>query len=772
MPQTARITDCWLWPERAGVRWWTPAATGWLDLAAPWTPSPPVGKVEGGGATCLPDLDIAALRDQFRLEPLSAALAPELASMLADRLGEAAGRLRLRLCADLPLPWHRFPFEYLSDQGQSLRHRLHVIRHVPRDAGPPTFPAHREILVLDLWPDAERTTSKGERLFVNLIDGLEAARVIRGHGRVRAELARLDLTAFAALVVIGHGTLTTGKPVVLESGEPWSLPLERGLPPLVVLAVCGNDRFNLFDYGQKLLAAGAQTVLAPLGKLDAGPTDQFLRAFLGGWQDGQTAAELLWDAQRQPNSDHGAGRLHLLGRAELHAGPARAPADQTDADLAARALRDEEALRALIERITLRGYQRDGDLDSAVDDLYETLGIDYDDREPEQALLKRLRAGESRLPLLARGWAVSYLVYLAEVYDHSLLPDYEQVGLELNARLKDLPRPPYVFYHWGKSVYRRGLYVEALNRVAQGFAGLDETRLDRRAGLGLLGLLVSCLIDIDLPNEGLVLYDRLNAHLRQPSDAFARLQRLNRLDRRARLGLRLGEPDTALAHYQTKRREDDRDRDRDRDLAWLLYVSAWANPTDVRSRSYAGEVREKLSDVPGLLADPGKGNSTPAYLLRAYALWAWRAGDADAARLLGQHWQHLAPRVQEFPDPGPLGLALGYLHLYQQEHPDLPLGLSAWEGAQARLEESEYWFELAALNGLLGRREAASRFLGEFHRMRSQALPFLERLPAWLAGKLDWAASLKQRAEQESALLLAERPPTPAELVEKGVLPL
>ncbi len=80
--------------------------------------------------------------------------------------------------------------------------------------------------------------------------------------------------------------------------------------------------------------------------------------------------------------------------------------------------------------------------------------------------------------------------------------------------------------------------------------------------------------------------------------------------------------------------------------------------------------------------------------------------------------------------------------------------------------------ELAALNSLLGRRDAAVRFLGEFQRMRNQALPYLEQLPDWLVGGLDWAASLKQRAEQESVLLLAERPPTPAELVEKGVLPL
>ncbi len=90
MPQTARITDCWLWPERAGVRWWTPAATGWLDLAAP-------------GTTDL-TANIAALRDQFQHEPLGAVLAPELAHMLADCLGK-----RPAACACGCAPICRFP---------------------------------------------------------------------------------------------------------------------------------------------------------------------------------------------------------------------------------------------------------------------------------------------------------------------------------------------------------------------------------------------------------------------------------------------------------------------------------------------------------------------------------------------------------------------------------------------------------------------------------------------------------------------------------------
>ena len=49
MPQIARITDCWLWPERAGVRGGTPAATTPANDATDSGQSSKLGKLFGIG---------------------------------------------------------------------------------------------------------------------------------------------------------------------------------------------------------------------------------------------------------------------------------------------------------------------------------------------------------------------------------------------------------------------------------------------------------------------------------------------------------------------------------------------------------------------------------------------------------------------------------------------------------------------------------------------------------------------------------------------------
>jgi hypothetical protein len=50
----------------------------------------------------------------------------------------------------------------------------------------------------------------------------------------------------------------------------------------VLLLACGSLDDNLLVYGRRLRAAGVQTVLAPIGRLDARPADRFLREFLCG----------------------------------------------------------------------------------------------------------------------------------------------------------------------------------------------------------------------------------------------------------------------------------------------------------------------------------------------------------------------------------------------------------------------------------------------------------------------------------------------------------
>jgi len=75
-----------------------------------------------------------------------------------------------------------------------------------------------------------------------------------------------------------------------------------------------------------------------------------------------------------------------------------------------------------------------------VDELYAVMGIDLDDREPELLLLRRLDALRERLPQLTLSWAGPFAAYLAEVYDHALLPAYQQLESELAARRREEER--------------------------------------------------------------------------------------------------------------------------------------------------------------------------------------------------------------------------------------------------------------------------------------------------------------------------------------------
>lgn len=155
--------------------------------------------------------------------------------MLPSLLEQAPDGLRLHLSEGLPPAWQRFPFEYLSRQGQPAGRQLQVIRHAPRTAAPPVFPRTQDVLILDLWPDGERLNSRrGEPLFRNLIDGLESACVLRGFPQVQAQLERLDLTALSLLAVICHGSEG-------QDPEPFRLAA-GGLPPLVALLACGSVR--------------------------------------------------------------------------------------------------------------------------------------------------------------------------------------------------------------------------------------------------------------------------------------------------------------------------------------------------------------------------------------------------------------------------------------------------------------------------------------------------------------------------------------------------
>lgn len=748
---------CWFWPEGEAVRWWTPHATGLLPAEACAT------------AALVADEDILSQPDQLWLLPTT--LIRPLADLLMTWFQQQPRPWRLALSADLPPSWQRLPFECLSYRRQRLDTLVQIIRHVPRTAEPPALPLTHEVVIVDLWPEAERGNHHGQRWFTGLLGEVASGRVLRGE-RIAAQWPWLDLSMAALLCVIGHGSEGCNpKPFRIGPEDDWSVPLTQGLPPLVVLVACGDEQGNLLDYGRTLLAAGAQTVLAPVGRLDAAAADEFLRVFLAHWEAGRTASEALWVACQQPGSACGAGRMRLLGRADLHRGPWQSHSEWDDATLAQAAAGDESALTALLERITRRCFLTEGRLDNAVDELYDRLHLQYDDNAAEEHLLARLHGVNPCLAALTTHWVTPYLAYLAEAYNHPLLAQYEQRRLILEAEPAGVPPMPVLHYYWGKLHYRYGRYGKMLEQLTEGFALLDERRLSETAGIDLLGLLINGLIDLNLPEPGLALYGRLDGCLGYADDQLSLLQRLNRFDRRARLALRQGAPEQALIHYRCKQAIDARDPGREQ--ASLLYAAAWADPHDPEGHRLAAAVRTILQAADPVLPQLGFGNETLAYLLRAYALWTWRAQDQAAFGWLGGQFAtvdaYFAGR-----DPGPLGFALGYLHLYQRAAGVVIPALPAWEIAEAALEGAGYWLELAIFSALLGQGGQAARFLGQFQTLRRDMLPTLLQLPPWLASgsPIGWEACITQREQQEQCLLRDTAPLGVVDLIQAGILPL
>lgn len=748
---------CWFWPEGEGVRWWMPHATGLLPAEACATPA------------LAADDDILSCPDRLWL--LTTTLIEPLAELLADGFRVQPKPWRLALSDALPSSWQRLPFECLSYRGQRLDTLVQIIRHAPRIAEPPILPQTPEVIVVDQWPEAERGQNNGRPYFTGLLEGVAQGRILRGE-HIQAQWPWLDLSMMALLCVIGHGSEGRApQPFQVGPGCYWTLPLDQGLPPVVVLVACGDEQGNLLDYGRMLLAAGAQSVLAPVGRLDAAAADDFLRVFLKAWEARRTVSEALWAACQQPGSACGAGRMRLLGRGDVHRGPVRSYHEQDEVTLIQAAAADDTALLALLERITGHCFQTIGRLDEATTYLYDALHLDYDDSAAEEALLTRLHSTWPSLSALTRYWVTPHLVYLAEAYDHRLLAIYAQRRIELEAHSIGAPPMPVSHYSWAKLHYRQGRYGRMLEELANGFALLDEQRLTQTAGIGLLGLLLNGLIDLDLPQPGLALYDRLDACLSYADDPLSLLQNINRLDRRARLALRQGMPEQALIHYRCKHSLDVRDPEREQ--ASLLYAAAWADPEEPEKYALAAAVRTVLQAAVPVLRNLGPGSETLAYLLRAYALWAWRTADEEAfvwlAEQLAAVNSYLSGR-----DPGPLGFALAYLHLAQCTLNDTATALPAWECAEAALEGAGYWLELAIFSALLGQGEKTARFLGQFQALRRESLATLEQLPPWLAlsTPILWGEAIAQREQQEWGLLLGPSPPTVASLREAGILPL
>lgn len=351
----------WLWEESGKVGWSSPSGRGHADRALP------------------SELDLCRMRSGFDQAEIGTELGR--ASGLAEavcRILDEQRNVRLLLLRDLANEretndWTRVPFEWMRRKGAPLHGRLSVDRFVSRQAVEPLERPvlRREVMVFKrLRPqdDDEFTAALCPDRRLPRFD--DVALVGEADSAVAFVDLALDLDQLSALVLVCHGTETDrGAPFRLPDGSAWSLPRDRGMPPLVVLLVCGTDSGNLLGYARDdvFLLPTTQTVIVSAGKLGLHAAGKFLRRLLEEWSDGRTVYEILRDAQAdlagQPDGLD-VRRLCLMGRGDLRldapsgGAPSRRWQETPDAELAARIRNgtddDAAAITTLVNRSTLK----------------------------------------------------------------------------------------------------------------------------------------------------------------------------------------------------------------------------------------------------------------------------------------------------------------------------------------------------------------------------------------------------------------------------------
>ncbi|MBK1645468.1 hypothetical protein CKO25_12605 [Thiocapsa imhoffii] len=652
------------------------------------------------------------------------------------------------------------PFEWLTLDGQSLFGRLFVERHSPALFDPclPLIP-EREIAVLNLLASNEPIQPADA-----LANG--SVRIYDGLAAVEQWLAETDLSQVGVLVVVAHGTERDGeRPFRLPDGRPWSLPLTYGLPPLVILVACGNDAGNLLFDGQRLLSAGATSVLAPLGRPCPAAAGEFLATFAQAWRTGRRLDAILTDAQRPASAARGARLLRVLGRGDLRTSDLPELTEFSDTALVA-AVRcgEDAALTVLIDRLTLRTLQQDFKLDQTERRLRDWLEIGRGDETGERWLGERLDSVSETLWPLSRAWIVPLEMQLAEAHDHHRLPRLEATCSKLG--YGELQMPPTFHHYWSKLYYRSGRYALALHEVAQGLSRLGVDKPCEQ-GAGLLGQLLALLIDMDLPAPAAVLHQWLDEALARRTDVDVAWERHKLRDRAARIALRQGQIERAVTLYRLKRTESARFKGNGyRELAWLLYIESWRDPHGA-AIPLAHEVESWLDGIEVLNPEPG--NADALYLLRAYAAWAWCSQQSAAIERLERFIPMLEARLFS-GDAGPPGFVFAYLHLCRRD--GMPgTQPPPWDAIATVLEEQRYFLELAAFTALLGERGMAIRLLDRVVAQRVWHRPFA--FPKWLedAGLLDWEALVAERVRVERQALGGESV-SPETLLVSGLLPL
>ena len=774
----------WLWPASAGLRLWTPDETHLYADVAHEDPVRLRRATRDG-------------RTQYRLDKVLRP--PALAQHLADLLRAPGPRPLIHLAngPDRDLPLQDLPFESLWLDGRTLGEIATFCRHVRLDTAPTPPAPMVDLIIADLWPKPPPGKS---RPLAGLLDRLGpiggGVRILAGPQTAEAYLRSMDPANYAALVVFCHGSEDehpATPPLLGPSGQPWALPLNNGLPPLVVLLACGSDSGNLVRHGRSLLAHGARALIAPFGRLDADAARSFLDRFLPRWLAGGRLDAALQATQAQDKTGWGARRLVLVGAPGLRRAVHPRLEEIQDAELAAIVHRDDQraalALLCLVERYTLRGFQQGHGLRNAEPTLRDTLSVAVGDEGAERWLFAHLdqavRLG--RIGLMTQAWLYPWLAQSAERFHHERMDHYAAAWRKLGEATTRAPAS--IHHYWHRTAYRHGRYGEALEELIKGLDALGPEEFWPE-GAPLARDLANLLIEFNVPKAAQQVASALQTHLGTGNAGGAlQAERHKLMDTLARAHLRGGGEGwrSALA-LLLRKRADARQlygEQGHRELAALLHLISWADPASALAQELAREARLLLAKVDETLATIhiDQGNSTSLYLLRAFAAWVWRTGNPADADLLGRYRSLWERDLYTRRDPGPLGCICAYLNLYAQEGGYVPSqDLPSWPAGRELLSAECYYLDAAILDALLGHGPKAQAHLARFHRQGETLPQALSRLAGQRQGLApldlgsvdlaDWAQEIAGRRHLESQILAKHHRLTPATLLACGIMPL
>lgn len=583
----------------------------------------------------------------------------------------------------------------------------------------------------------------------------------RGVLRAENSLNTVDLSQYGALVIAAHGSEDLSeKPLIDDRGEKWSLPAERSFPALIVISACGSECGNLAQYSCDLLALrGVQTVIAPVGKVDAKAMVNFFDVFIPALHQGKTALQSLQLATLEDKTRVGAARLCLFGNGSLRVGENL----------------DMENWRTELDvnRLTLQRYQSIGDFSDAVFRLYSSLKLKYDDPNESDQLFRKLHGMRKTLWPVTYTWLAPYMARLAQQHDHGEIKLYQR--LSPKGEIYQATNEGLFFYYLAGSEYRQGRYVAAANSINRGLQAMSAAGVSPYGvtGVKLCGLLINILVDINLPipahQLGLLIERAFDHNDYEPLDSHE-TDRFTLLDRQARVAVRQGDFTAAKEKLRRKLQLAKKDHEADglRELATLALVSAWdgISPDD----SLIDEVRRSIPDFKAFVMSLQQtaGLNSYIYILKGFSAIAWRADISNDRLLAAKYTEELRKHYDYLRDSGPISACIFYGAISGDAS-----AKSNWPAAEQWLADDGYFLELSVYSSLLRNTDLVANYLNRFHSMRTDVAKVLAELPVWpnMPNFAGLTEDIAVKEQEELRILLSEEI-EPSEIKNQGLLPL